>query len=112
MLDALPTHRVVMRDGQLREINVGWRGGEFIDVEAAPSTPALEDRLATEGVVLAEGQRGEICLELDGWVADAAAGLERGILLAIDYGYPAPELYDPRPSPRWDAARLPPAHGP
>ena len=77
------------------EIDVGWAGGEFIDVEAAPSTPALEDRLAAEGIVLAEGQRGEICLEVDGWVADAAAGLERGLLLAIDYGYPAPELYDP-----------------
>ena len=29
------------------------------------------------------------------WVADAAAGLGRGALLLIDYGYPAAELYDP-----------------
>ena len=95
VLDALPTHRIVMRAGELREIKVGWAGGEFIDVEAAPSTPALEHRLAAERIVLAEGQRGEICLEVDGWIAAAAGGLERGLLLAIDYGYPAAELYDP-----------------
>jgi SAM-dependent MidA family methyltransferase len=95
VLDALPTQRIVMRAGELREIKVGWAGGEFIDVEAAPSTPALAHRLAAERIVLAEGQHGEICLEVDGWIAAAAGGLERGLLLAIDYGYPAAELYDP-----------------
>ena len=49
----------------------------------------------TESIQLAEGQRAEICLALGPWVADAAAGLERGVLLLIDYGYPATELYDP-----------------
>ena len=48
-----------------------------------------------EGVTLAEGQRAEICLALDDWIAGAAAGLGRGILLLIDYGHPARELYDP-----------------
>ena len=32
---------------------------------------------------------------IDPWVAAAAAGLGRGVLLLIDYGYPAAELYDP-----------------
>jgi SAM-dependent MidA family methyltransferase len=95
VLDALPTHRVVVRDGRLLEVLVGSRDGRFTDVEAAPTTPALAARLADEGVALADGQRAEICLALDGWVADAAAGLERGLLLLIDYGHPAPELYDP-----------------
>jgi len=79
--------------GLRHEIDIA--GGEFIDVEAAPSTPALAHRLAAERIVLAEGQHGEICLEVDGWIAAAAGGLERGLLLAIDYGYPAAELYDP-----------------
>ena len=97
VLDALPTHRVVRRGPELREILVGiGPDGELTDVEADPTTPALAARLAVEEVGLAEGQRAEICLALDDWVARAAAGLARGVLLVIDYGHPAAELYDPR----------------
>ncbi len=95
VLDALPVHRVVVRDGALREVLVGSRDGAFVDVEAEPTTPDLAARLADESIELAEGQRAEICLALGPWLADAAAGLERGVLLLIDYGYPAAELYDP-----------------
>ncbi len=95
VLDALPVHRVVVRDGVLREVLVGSRDGVFIDVESEPSTPALAGRLAAAGVTLATGQRAEICLAVDVWMAEAAAGLRRGALLLIDYGYPATELYDP-----------------
>jgi SAM-dependent MidA family methyltransferase len=95
VLDALPTHRVVQRAGALREVLVESRDGAFVDIEAEPSTPLLAGRLADEGVTLADGQRAEICLAVDGWIAAAAAGLRRGVLLLIDYGYPAGELYHP-----------------
>jgi len=95
VLDALPVHRVVIRDGRLREVLVGSRDGAFVDVEADASTPDLAARLADESIGLAEGQRAEICLAIGPWLAAAAAGLERGVLLLIDYGYPAAELYDP-----------------
>ncbi|HEY7131025.1 MAG TPA: SAM-dependent methyltransferase, partial [Candidatus Limnocylindrales bacterium] len=95
VLDALPTHRVVQRAGALREVLVGATDdGRLVDVEAEPSTGALLDRLAADGVVLANGQRAEVCLAADGWMATAAGGLERGVLLLIDYGHPADELYD------------------
>lgn len=97
VLDALPTHRVLARDGDLREILVGLGpDGGLIDVEAAPTTLALAARLAAGSIALEDGQRAEICLAVDDWVERAAAGLGRGVLLLIDYGYPAPELYDPR----------------
>jgi SAM-dependent MidA family methyltransferase len=95
VLDALPTHRVVVREGRLLEIMVGSDDDRFVDVEAAPTTSGLAARLAAEGVVLAESQRAEICLAVDAWIASAATGLERGLLLLIDYGHPASELYDP-----------------
>jgi len=95
VLDALPVHRVVVRDGVLREVLVGSRDGSFVDVEAEPTTADLAVRLSLESVELAEGQRAEICLAIGPWLAEAAAGLERGVLLLIDYGYRAPELYDP-----------------
>ena len=95
VLDALPTHRVVMRAGVLREVLVGSLAGVFVDVEADPSTPALGGRLDLEGVTIADGQRAEVCLELDAWVGRVAAGVGRGVVLLIDYGYPAADLYDP-----------------
>ena len=97
VLDALPTQRVVVRNGELREVFVGLDGnGGLVDVEGTPSSPLLARRLADEGVVLAEGQRAEICLAIDGWIGRVAAGLGRGVALLIDYGHPAGELYDPR----------------
>ncbi len=95
-LDALPVHRVEGRPAGLVELYVAWDGRGFVDVAGPPSTPALAERLGREGVSLADGQRGEICLRLDAWVAEVAAALERGYVLAIDYGYPAVDLYAPR----------------
>ena len=101
VLDALPLHRVVGRAGRLREVLVGVDPyGRLTDLDGDPSTPALAARLDNEGVHLADDQQAEVCLALDTWIAAAAAGLARGLLLLIDYGYPAAELYDPRRRPR------------
>jgi SAM-dependent MidA family methyltransferase len=100
VLDALPVHRVVARAGRLREVLVGWDEGiGFHDVEGEPTTPALAERLATEGVELEDGQAAEICLAVEDWFAAATAQLGRGVVVLIDYGYPAVELYDARRRP-------------
>jgi SAM-dependent MidA family methyltransferase len=100
VLDALPTHRVVQRGDELREVFVGMDSADaLVDVEGRPSTDALAARIAREGIELRDGQRAEIALAVDGWVARAAAGLGNGVLLLIDYGHPAPDLYDPRRRP-------------
>ncbi len=106
-LDALPVHRVVMRGGTLLELFVvlrdpgaeganDGRGVAFAEEAALPSTPELAARLAGDRIELAEGQVAEICLGLDPWLGDAAARLDRGYVIAIDYGYEAAELYGPR----------------
>jgi SAM-dependent MidA family methyltransferase len=96
VLDALPVHRVRQVGGGLRELAVDMgEDGEFVEVEVEPTTPALAGRLADEGIELVEGQTAEICLALGDWMATTAAPLRRGLVLLIDYGYPAAELYDP-----------------
>ncbi len=99
VLDALPVHRLTRAEGRLREILVGSGDDRFIDVVAEPSTPRLGARLAAEGIELAEGQRAEVCLGVDDWLAEAVRGLVRGLLLLIDYGRPAAELYDAKRRP-------------
>jgi SAM-dependent MidA family methyltransferase len=97
VLDALPVHRVVGgTGGSLRESFVGVdEAGALTTADGPPSTPALRARLDVEGVRLEPGQPAEICLALDDWVANAASGMARGLLLLIDYGHPAPALYAP-----------------
>lgn len=97
LLDALPFHRVTAAAGRLRELLVGWdpAAGRFVDAVADPTTPALAARLDADGVELADGQRAEICLEIDPWLAAVAARLERGVVLLVDYGHEAAELYGP-----------------
>jgi SAM-dependent MidA family methyltransferase len=96
VLDALPVHRVRQREERLRElaVDIDRRGG-FVEVEVDPTTPDLAARLAAENVALADGQTAEICLALDRWLAAATSPLRRGLVLLIDYGFPASELYDP-----------------
>ena len=96
VLDALPVHRVRRRGDRLVELAVGLDADdEFVEVETEPATPALIERLTAEGVELVDGQTAEICLGLDDWIAVAATPLRQGVLLLIDYGAPAAELYDP-----------------
>ena len=73
--------------------------GRFVDVLADPTTPALAERLASEGVVLADGQDAEIRLADGLWMDEVARDLGRGHVLVIDYGAPAAELYDPARRP-------------
>jgi SAM-dependent MidA family methyltransferase len=52
--------------------------------------------LRAEAVTLADGQTAELCLAVESWLAAASADLARGLVVLIDYGAPAAELYDPR----------------
>lgn len=96
VLDALPVHRLRRRGADLRELAVGLGpDGALVEVEIALTTPALAERLANEDVDLVDGQTAEVCLAVDGWIAAAVRDLRRGVLLLIDYGAEAAELYDP-----------------
>jgi SAM-dependent MidA family methyltransferase len=94
LLDALPTHRVTVQNGALREIYVGFDNDRFTDVAGEPSFPWLGQYFQEQGIALAEGQQAEVCFEACDWVESAGRALERGFVLTIDYGHEAPTLYD------------------
>ncbi|MBI4491582.1 MAG: SAM-dependent methyltransferase [Chloroflexi bacterium] len=96
LLDSFPVHLVTMRQGGLRELYVARAGDGFALVEDAPSTPALEAYFARLGLRPGEGCRAEVNLAAMDWMAAVAGWLERGLVLTLDYGHLAPELYSPR----------------
>jgi SAM-dependent MidA family methyltransferase len=92
--DAFPAHRLIVRNGSLNELYVivtddgfGWREGARS--EAASVLPELEAiaRTLSDGAVL------DVSPAAAEWFATAAALLERGLALIVDYGYPAEELF-------------------
>lgn len=94
-LDSFPVHQVTVRRGSLQEVYVTLNGKTLAAEAADPSTPALAARLEGLGIALAEGQTAEINLGLDSWAKEAESALEAGLVLTIDYGHPALELYSP-----------------
>ena len=95
LLDALPVHQVVMREGGLREIYVVDRAaGPPATVEGPLSDPAIGEYFARLGIVLEPGWRAEVNLRALDWIRDAARRLRRGFIVLIDYGHEARDLYD------------------
>jgi SAM-dependent MidA family methyltransferase len=94
--DALPTHRVVMEGGNLREVYVGIEDGKFIEVLGELSTPAIEQYFREQGIGLQEGQQAEACLDACRWIEDVGRAIGQGFVMTIDYGHEAHALYDER----------------
>ncbi len=96
LLDAIPVHRVIRRDGRIEEILVGFENGRFVDEVGALSTPRMADYFLRQGISLQDGQQGEVSLVACDWIADAARRLDRGFILTVDYGYEARMLHSER----------------
>ncbi len=95
LLDAMPVHQVTWQGGELKELYVVSQDGELALRADEPSTPLLEQRLSALGVRLQEGQVAEVNLALQRWMKGAAESLDRGLVLIIDYGRSAGDLYSP-----------------
>ncbi len=99
-LDALPVHIVEVREGRLREVHVGIGcDGAFEDVLGELSGAAVAERLAAlgaAGISLVEGQRLEVRPAVEAWAREVGRRLASGLVLVLDYGAPAADLYGPR----------------
>lgn len=93
LLDALPTHAVVMTENGLQEVFVDCRDGRFVEHLREPSTPRIAEYLLRAGAAMRRGWRAEVNLAAEGWVRHAAQALDRGFMVIIDYGHDEAELY-------------------
>ncbi len=92
--DAFPVHRVVRRSDGWQERAVDFRDGRFVFVDAPISDTALHAAVTRLPQVPPDYET-EINLAAPAWIAEVAAHLQRGFVLAIDYGYPLAEYYRP-----------------
>jgi SAM-dependent MidA family methyltransferase len=92
LIDALPVHRVIMRDGTLRELCVGLNKADFAWVECDVS-PRVEEYVERTCMQLAEGQIAEINLAAEDFISRAAAMLDPGYVVTVDYGAERDELW-------------------
>lgn len=94
LLDALPVHVVRVERGTLQEQYVTLDGDTFAEVWGEPcdGVAAYFERLALRP---APGARAEVNLEAPRWMAAAANALVCGLVVCLDYGYPAATLYAP-----------------
>lgn len=93
--DAFPVHRIQMVSGEVRELFVEIRNGRFVECLKPVSTPALHDYFKRLDLRLPDGYGTEINLPALAWMKQVAESLDRGVVITIDYGHAAHDLYGP-----------------
>jgi SAM-dependent MidA family methyltransferase len=95
VLDAMPAHLLRTRGGMIEETGVVADGDAFA-WRAHPAEGALLQAAAALG--LPEDYSTEVNLAARAWLHTVSTRLERGLVLLIDYGFPAREYYHPQRS--------------
>ena len=100
VIDALPTPRFTIRDGEVFEGHVALDGeGRFLRTDR-PAEPMLAaavrhvERQLPEP--FAEGYRSEVLVQLPYWIQAVMGAMRDGAMLFVDYGYARGEYYQPQ----------------
>ncbi len=93
LVDAFPVSVVARDGGRLKEVYVCWKDGAFREEFGPLSSTQVAQYVARYAPELEEGCRMEVNLAALDWLRALAGKLERGFVLAIDYGNLAPQLY-------------------
>jgi SAM-dependent MidA family methyltransferase len=98
VLDVMPVRLFARRDGAIVERGVAVQDAalSLIERAASPDLSAAVAEIEHEVGPLPEGYASEIGFEARAWMASVGDWLQRGALLAIDYGFPRREYYHPQ----------------
>jgi len=97
LLDAFPVHRVKQAPEGLLECHVGWdqENKRFREEWFPCERGELQAYLDAGSIRLARGQIADINLEAPRWIERQLERFTKGVILAIDYGGTADDLYGP-----------------
>lgn len=90
VLDALPVHRVRVNQGSIEEIGVIANDDHFAWA-CRPASATLQQTVSAHD--LPDDYESEISLAAPALITELAQRLIRGVLLFIDYGFPAHEFF-------------------
>jgi len=86
-------HRVQKVGRALKEIFVEIREGRFVECLRDLSTPEIDEYFRRLHIELPEGYRTEVNLRAPVWMRQVASSVDRGVIITIDYGHSAEDLY-------------------
>ncbi len=92
LLDALPVHRVIVENGQWRELYVT---SGFREQTGPLSNSRLSEQLWDLPVRLMEGYQTEVNLLGLDWLENISKRLERGFVMTVDYGFERTDYFAP-----------------
>lgn len=93
LVDALPFHRVRLREGRLDELFVEASGERLVPVWDVVRDLAVREYVARYVPAPAEDRIVDVCPDALTWMRDVAACLASGAVLTADYGATAEQLY-------------------
>ncbi len=93
--DAFPVHLVKWSGGEWRERVIAERDGRFVFAGDAPLSDELREACARIPGPVPEGYVTEVNLAAAEWICEVAATMQRGFVLAVDYGFSREEYYAP-----------------
>jgi SAM-dependent MidA family methyltransferase len=94
VLDNFPVHVLEVAPlGDVCEVYVAAEGGRLVERLGPLSDPALVTAANAAASRLSPGHRLEVSVDLEGWIGEAAAAVDSGYLLIVDYGDVEPDLW-------------------
>jgi len=95
LVDSFPFHRAKIENGQLKEMYIDLEDDNFIEIFDHPSTKEIQDYFQGYNIEFLEGQEVEINLIADKWLREVSTVFYKGLVITIDYGFLAQELFNP-----------------
>lgn len=92
LIDAFPVHRVVGREGGLKELCVGLNDADKFGWFECEMDGAVAEYCERINLTLAEGQIYEVNLETEHFLSLAAKSIREGLVITVDYGAERHEL--------------------
>lgn len=97
VLDALPIHQFFWTEETIQEVCVGYKEDRFCYHLSPYQDCLLSDlkKLKAGYFPKINPYQSEVCRRLPDWVNKLSRALQQGLVLIIDYGFPAQEYYHP-----------------
>jgi SAM-dependent MidA family methyltransferase len=95
LLDSFPVHRIQVTANGTEELWVDYHSGRFVECLRPLSSEGLSKHVCRISADWPEGYRTEINVHALSWMQQVARLINRGIVITIDYGHTAQDLYRP-----------------